>query len=432
MGRAGAGRFWLDLSQTANVYGNPTDKQLHTFHGGARIQGVYENAVPAIGAPSAMFNILNLSAWGMIAGTLGSGDGYIQAQRVDGTAAVYRLLLNPNGGGVAVGPGVAGGAPSLVVQSNGGAINLRLLRDGTNTLDFYHGGGVQHIDASQPGSSLSLDTGGISRMTIGASGNVIINAPSAGATLQVAAAVGTYGAAFTNGTGSFGGIALIGGYQYGMRSTNGGQYEIWNDSIAKLRLAIAPGGAVVIPRGETTTAFQVGDGLGEARSLFQVSNAYALGLSFGGGGNVYLGAVSNAADPGLQVSYISGNPMLRMAAGKALFDFDSGGLYELGFRHLVRRVLALPVTISQSDNGRAVEFAGAGTLTLGDLEPWSIVTILTTNGPITVTPAAGSTLYWVNGSGTLNAGNRTMANASVATAWRSSSTTWYIWGMGLS
>jgi hypothetical protein len=44
-----------------------------------------------------------LGVYGLISGVLGSGSSYIQAQRVDGTAIAYNLLLQPNGGKVGIG-----------------------------------------------------------------------------------------------------------------------------------------------------------------------------------------------------------------------------------------------------------------------------------------------------------------------------------------
>jgi len=45
---------------------------------------------------------------------------------------------------------------------------------------------------------------------------------------------------------------------------------------------------------------------------------------------------------------------------------------------------------------------------------------------------SGTTLYWIDGSGSTVTGNRTLANNSVATIRKATSTTWQIWGNGLS
>ena len=45
---------------------------------------------------------------------------------------------------------------------------------------------------------------------------------------------------------------------------------------------------------------------------------------------------------------------------------------------------------------------------------------------------SGTTLHWIDGSGTLTTGNRTLANNSVATIRKRDNTTYQIWGNGLS
>ena len=66
-----------------------------------------ESSIPSAGADSAFFTIGNVSSgtaqYGTMMGTLGSGKGYIQQQRFDGTATTYNLLLQPNGSKVGIG-----------------------------------------------------------------------------------------------------------------------------------------------------------------------------------------------------------------------------------------------------------------------------------------------------------------------------------------
>ena len=70
------------------------------------ILGADDN-LPTLGSPSGKFGIFNgvssNPTYGLLQGVLGTGSSYIQAQRVDGTAAAYDLLLQPSGGNVGIG-----------------------------------------------------------------------------------------------------------------------------------------------------------------------------------------------------------------------------------------------------------------------------------------------------------------------------------------
>ena len=89
--------------------------------GRLHISNIYESAVPSLGSPSAFLNLTLANAWGLIAGTLNSGNSYIQSQRVDATATAYNLLLQPSGGNVGI--GTTGPTESLDVDSD--AIRIR-------------------------------------------------------------------------------------------------------------------------------------------------------------------------------------------------------------------------------------------------------------------------------------------------------------------
>jgi len=77
-----------------------------------------EAAAPTLGTASgaAFFGNSDV-AYGMMFGTAGSGDGWIQQQRVDGTATAYNLWLQPSGGNVLVG---------LTSNSTGGPYRLNI------------------------------------------------------------------------------------------------------------------------------------------------------------------------------------------------------------------------------------------------------------------------------------------------------------------
>lgn len=61
--------------------------------------------IPAAGGGTNVPVIIhnNDTGYGLLLGTTGGGHGWLQAQRVDGTATTYSLLLQPNGGNVGIG-----------------------------------------------------------------------------------------------------------------------------------------------------------------------------------------------------------------------------------------------------------------------------------------------------------------------------------------
>jgi len=76
-----------------------------------------DDILPALGSNGGKFSLLNNNGlYGFIAGVLGTtGATYLQAQRVDGTATAYNLLLNPNGGNVGIGTSI----PTTELDVNG-------------------------------------------------------------------------------------------------------------------------------------------------------------------------------------------------------------------------------------------------------------------------------------------------------------------------
>jgi hypothetical protein len=72
---------------------------------------------PALGSGNGLFSIAP-SGFGMWMGVDGSGNSWWQATRTD-SAIAYPILINPNGGGVAIGSSTAPGSNNLTVAGTG-------------------------------------------------------------------------------------------------------------------------------------------------------------------------------------------------------------------------------------------------------------------------------------------------------------------------
>lgn len=66
-----------------------------------------DDTIPALGSSGGKLGIFNgvsgTPKYGLLQGVLSNGNSYLQAQRIDGTATAYNLLLQPNGGNVGIG-----------------------------------------------------------------------------------------------------------------------------------------------------------------------------------------------------------------------------------------------------------------------------------------------------------------------------------------
>ena len=93
-----------------------------------------ENNPPALGSSngSAFFGN-STNAYGTLFGTSGAGYGWIQQQRVDGTATAYDLYLQPSGGNLLVGTTANIYSSRLNVKSNGDNVAAEFYRQGTTS-----------------------------------------------------------------------------------------------------------------------------------------------------------------------------------------------------------------------------------------------------------------------------------------------------------
>ena len=81
---------------------------------------------PALGSTGGSMKMLYQSQYGLISGVAGAGYGWMQVQRVDGTATAYSLVLQPNGGNLLLGTTTDGGQKLQVsgTASISGALSI--------------------------------------------------------------------------------------------------------------------------------------------------------------------------------------------------------------------------------------------------------------------------------------------------------------------
>jgi hypothetical protein len=89
------------------------------------------------------------------------------------------------------------------------------------------------------------------------------------------------------------------------------------------------------------------------------------------------------------------------------------------------------------DNGFGVVCGGAGSYTFTIDSDFAatgnIMTLINdSSGDITIAESLAGNLFWMNGSGTIGTGSRTLAIGGVATIMMASANSPYVWGVGLS
>jgi hypothetical protein len=158
--------------------------------------------LPALGAGGWAATLGNTTSpgYGVCIATDTDGIGYIQSQRVDGTATSYALVLQPNGGNVGIGTTSPSGALD-VRASNYGLVFSPSFSSTVGTLTFTNGGTrtstikstdfgaslVLSADTQQGNSSTNIifETDASERMRIDSSGNVGIGTTSADASVHI-------------------------------------------------------------------------------------------------------------------------------------------------------------------------------------------------------------------------------------------------------
>lgn len=109
-----------------------------------------------------------------------------------------------------------------------------------------------------------------------------------------------------------------------------------------------------------------------------------------------------------------------------------GGI-EVGYRTLPNRSISATGSSTSTDAGKMIALTGASagqTLTMTSIGDKGIVTVINIASQ-TWTIAGATSMNWLNGSGAISTGNRTIGIGGVATIWCVSGNDFYIWGTGI-
>jgi hypothetical protein len=253
---------------------------------------------PAAGANTAAAcfgNDTSQNAYGLVMGADGFGKGYISAQRTDGTATTYSLLLQPNGGNTGIGT-INPGAPLEVRRDGTGQTVIARFSNHNTDVHFLN---LKVDDASNlviydsTGYSSGghvFQAGGAERMRITSSGNMGIGTSSPAEKLDV---VGTIRYSGAVESGALGSRLWIPGQAIGS-STYAGLYGPALTYLAKYDggwKSIGGGTASAITIDEGRFAFSSSQAVGSADSALTWTNR----LVIDGNGNVGIGTSSPSA-----------------------------------------------------------------------------------------------------------------------------------------
>ena len=148
-----------------------------------------DDTIPILGANGGKFSILNGGGsgyYGLLGGVIGTGQAFLQVQRVDGTATPYNLLLQPNGGNIGVGTLSPGGTLDVAGALSNNKSFIRVTN--TDTANYITiGAGIPTI--TNAGMNFTLD--GISKMVISSAGNLGIGETSPLTTLDIRTSLNT-------------------------------------------------------------------------------------------------------------------------------------------------------------------------------------------------------------------------------------------------
>jgi hypothetical protein len=110
--------------------------------------------------------------------------------------------------------------------------------------------------------------------------------------------------------------------------------------------------------------------------------------------------------------------------------------YPVGYRGMPSRTITTSDSTAATDNGRSILFTGAGSQTFtvdSDFGTASNMCVILNGGTgsLAIAESLSGTMTWLNGSGSLSTGSRTLAIGGIATIWMVDANNAYIWGTGV-
>ena len=241
---------------------------------------------------------------------------------------------------------------------------------------------------------ISLNTNSSTRLQVNGAGNVTVNAPSSGTALSVTGASAATVLSLTTVGAAF---ALV-----------------LNSSAGTIT------GIQFVQAGQTAASVYQGASASDLRLQTNSSDRLLVGIN----GNVTVNAPSSGV--GLTVNGVSGTHSTQIAD-------SAGALFDAGYLDTPLHDSSTAITLALSDRGKLIRQNTTGGVTI----PANSVTSFPVGTTILIYNNTGSgitisinidSLTWLP-SGTT--GTRTLANLSVATLYKLGSTSWLIWGFGI-
>jgi hypothetical protein len=179
-------------------------------------------------------------------------------------------------------------------------------------------------------------------------------------------------------------------------------------------LKLASGGNVTVPAPSSGNAFQATAVAGSTAIV--ATGSASSGNSYG----LLIQAGTTSADAGVRVYDATATHLYFIVGGSGLVQAvdDGGTMQNVGWRGAPTNVQAGYYTLTLSDRGKCVQMSVGNTLTVpsGIFSDGDVVAIRTNvgSGSVTIAQGSGVTLYWGNGGGSGNTGNRSLAAVGVA------------------
>lgn len=365
-------------------------------------------------------------------------------------AAAGNVTVNaPASGNALIVAGASGAAVAII---NGAAANSAYITWQAGGSPFADmggspaviSGGVSGDWAVSPRStgSLVLGTNSAARISINATGNVSINAPSSGIPLAVSGgALATAVAQFSGGGTANGNLAsgdsgLVSIWTFGRDNVSTGNF-VWafngtqHGSVTQAgnwTLPAPSSGNTLTVNGLTGAvagAFAAGGGGQDVVQIRNTSGSSAFGL--------YVQAGTTSADYAVNIVNNSASATwFRVRGDGAVLGNDGTNLLELGYKDIPVNAAAAGYTLVAADRGKGVQANNASTVTVpnGVFSAGATIVIWIGSGAsATIVQGTGVTLLWAgNGAAT---GNRTLTGAGVCTVYYVSASVAFISGAGL-